>query len=102
MSAYLVANYTIFDMDSWQTNYAAAVIPTILSHGGEILVAEPETEAAEGSPLSYTVVLSFPSMEAAKGWWNSDEYQSIKHFRHESSKDGYVAFCNGFVMPDGS
>ena len=50
MAAYLVANYTITDMDFWQTNHAANVIPTILSHGGEILVAEPETEAVEGSP----------------------------------------------------
>jgi hypothetical protein len=39
-------------------------------------------------------------MEAVKGWWNSEEYQAIKHFRHESSNDGYVAFCNGFAMPD--
>jgi uncharacterized protein (DUF1330 family) len=100
MSAYLVGNSTITDLEAWQANYATAVIPQILKFGGEILVAEQESESIEGSPCHFTVVLRFPSMEALKKWWDSDEYQSIIHFRHETSKVNMVALCDGFVMPD--
>lgn len=99
MSAYLVGNLTITDSEAYQTNYVAAVVPQILSFGGEILVADQESEAVEGSPHHFTVVLRFPSMDALKKWWESEEYRSIIHFRHECSEANMVALCNEFVMP---
>ena len=40
MSGYLIANYKITNPQAYKA-YGAAVGPTILAHGGEILVAGP-------------------------------------------------------------
>lgn len=97
MSAYLIANYDVTN-DQGYHSYVGAVGATILSHGGEILVAGPGTEIVEGSPGAVTVVLKFPSMGALKGWYESAEYQEIIKLRTENTEGGLV-FANEFVMP---
>ncbi len=97
MAAYLIANYNITNEQGYQS-YIGAVGPTILSHGGEILVAGPGSEAVEGTPGAITVVLKFPSMEALRGWYDSAEYQEIIALRTDNTEGGMV-FANEFVMP---
>lgn len=98
LPAYALANYRITNLDGWQA-YADDVIPMIVRYKGEILVGEPEAEAIEGSPFHFMVVLRFPSMSALREWWDSEEYQAIKHLRTENTETSFVAFCNEFVMP---
>ncbi len=97
MTAYLIANYDITNEEGYQS-YVGAVGPTILSHGGEILVAGPGSEIVEGSPGAITAVLKFPSMEALRGWYDSSEYQGIIALRTDNTEGGLV-FANEFVMP---
>ncbi|MFP6806671.1 MAG: DUF1330 domain-containing protein [Pseudomonadales bacterium] len=97
MSAYLVTYYKITNPDAFH-NYTAAVGKTILSHGGEILVAGPGSVAKEGSPDPITVVLKFSSMDALNGWYDSPEYQEIIKLRTDNS-EGSMIFAEGFVMP---
>ena len=97
MAAYLIASYDITNTEGYQS-YTAAVGPTIISHGGEILVAGPGSEIIEGSPGAVTVVLKFPSMDALKGWYNSAEYQQIIALRTDNTQGGMI-FANEFVMP---
>lgn len=97
MAAYLIANYDITNEQGYQS-YVAAVGPTILGHGGEILVAGPGSEIIEGNPGAITVVLRFPSMEALRGWYDSPEYQQIIALRTDNTQGGLV-FANEFVMP---
>jgi len=97
MSAYLIANYDITNADGYQS-YIAAVGPTIVSHGGEILVAGPGSEIIEGTPGAITVVLKFPSMDSLKGWYDSSEYRDIIALRTDNTEGGMV-FANEFVMP---
>jgi uncharacterized protein (DUF1330 family) len=97
MAGYLIANYTITNEEGYQ-GYIAAVGPTILTHGGEILVAGPGSRAVEGDPEAVTVVLKFPSMQALQGWYDSPEYREILPLRTDNT-EGTVVFADEFVMP---
>ena len=96
MSGYLITSYKITNPEAY-TAYTAAVGPTIIAHGGEILVAGPGSEAIEGNPEPVTVVLKFPSMEALRGWYDSPEYQAIIHHRLDNT-EGSMVFADAFKM----
>ena len=97
MAGYLIANYNITNPEGYQS-YLAVVVPTIVAHGGEILVAGDGSEAVEGKPGAITVVLKFPSKEALRGWYDSPEYQEIIHRRTDNT-DGLMVFAETFVVP---
>ena len=97
MAGYLIANYNITNEEAYQ-QYLATVGPTIVTHGGEILVAGPGSEAVEGEPGSVTVVVKFPSKDALRAWYDSPEYQEIIHHRTDNT-EGTLVFADEFVMP---
>lgn len=97
MPAYLIANYKVLNPEGYNA-YVASVVPTILAHGGEILVAGADAEAVEGAPGDVTVVLRFPSRDTLQGWYDSPEYRAIMHLRTEST-EGHLVFADGFTMP---
>lgn len=97
MAAYLIANYRITNPASYGA-YPPAAVATLAAHGAEILVADYECEVVEGQPGSVTVVLKFPSKEAARSWYNSTEYQEVVRLRTDNS-EGFMVFANEFVMP---
>ncbi len=97
MSAYLITNYRVTNPDGY-SKYTAAVMPTIIPHGGEVLVAGAGSIAIEGNPDPVTVVVRFASMEALKGWYNSPEYQAIIHHRTDNS-EGSMVFAEQFSVP---
>jgi uncharacterized protein (DUF1330 family) len=94
MSAYLVANCRITNQEGFrkylQQDYALA------KYGGEVLAADFASEALEGKPAPRTVIIRFESKEAARGWYESAEYQAIVHYRLDSSEDGIVVICDGW------
>ncbi|MDY7115177.1 DUF1330 domain-containing protein [Halomonas sp. SSL-5] len=93
MSAYLVFNYRINDREAYDP-YLVAVASILEAHGAEILAADFASEALEGDAGHVTVVLRFPSKEAAKGWYDSPEYQEIIGLRLENC-DGLAVLANG-------
>ena len=97
MAGYLIANYKITNPEGYQA-YTAVVAPTVMAHGGEILVAGPGSTAVEGSPDPITVILKFPSKDALQGWYDSPEYQAIIHHRTDNT-EGSLVFADEFVMP---
>lgn len=97
MAAYFVVSYKITDPQGYEP-YVPAVIPTLMAHGCEPLVADYESEVIEGDPHHVTVVLKFTSREAAMGWYNSPEYQAIKHHRTDNSV-GTAVLVDAWVPP---
>jgi uncharacterized protein (DUF1330 family) len=97
VSAYLIANYKLTNPTAYQS-YVHAVMPTLEAHGAEVLVADYESEAVEGAPHSVTIVLRFPSKEAARAWYQSPEYQAIISLRTDNA-DGFVVFADHFTTP---
>jgi len=67
---------------------------TLELHGAEILAADFESEAFERNARQVTIVLKFPSKEAAKKWYQSPEYQKIIGIRLNNS-DGISALAKG-------
>jgi uncharacterized protein (DUF1330 family) len=84
MAAYFVFNYRINDQEAYNP-YLAEVPKTLEAHGAEILVADFESEVIEGDAGHVSVVLRFPSKEAARKWYESVEYQKIVRSRTDNS-----------------
>lgn len=81
MAAYLVIEAQISDLEGFSC-YAKVVPPLVAQFGGEYLVLGGEHEALEGDWGKTKVVLHrWPSMEAARRFWQSDEYQEAKRLR---------------------
>jgi uncharacterized protein (DUF1330 family) len=97
MTAYAIVELEITNVDEMGP-YMGAVGGTIAAHGGKYLVRPGldqiagNAEVAEGGPDEYPVkvILEFPSMAAAKGWYNSEEYQAILPCRRRNSKGKFL------------
>ncbi|CAN0500184.1 unnamed protein product [Phaeothamnion confervicola] len=99
MSGYIMANFELTDPVGYD-GYVPAVIPTLQAHGAEILVADYHSETIEGTPSKVTVVLRFPSKQAARAWYDSPEYQTIVHLRTDNS-EGFVVIADEFAIASG-
>jgi uncharacterized protein (DUF1330 family) len=85
MAGYFVANYTITNQAEY-TQYLAAVGPVLRAHGAENIVVDRGCELLEGSAGQVTVVLRFATKAAAKAWYQSPEYQAIRHLRTDNTE----------------
>jgi uncharacterized protein (DUF1330 family) len=76
--------------------YVAKVMPLIQSGGGRILGFDESPEIVEGEiELPRTVILEFPSRDAFRAWYDSEDYQAILPLRLESAP-GTMILVNGF------
>ena len=82
---YFIAHLDVTDPDSY-TPYRDKAPATVTQYGGTYLTRGGDSETMEGDKLpSRTVVLEFPSVKAAKAWYNSSEYQEIIGIRHANA-----------------
>ena len=95
---YILVRIHINDHEALFSKYGAAVGPTIRAHQGRALVASASPEILEGQwGNNSTVVLEFPSAQAAKAWYNSAEYQKAIPFRHAASEYTNMVVLQGFT-----
>lgn len=90
-------NYSLTDADAYGA-YPPAAMASMAGHEFDLLVADYASEPKEGSPGEVTVVLRFPSKDAAMRWYDSDAYREVRHLRTDNST-GHVVLCDEFVMP---
>jgi uncharacterized protein (DUF1330 family) len=81
--AYLIARARIDDPVQYR-KYAELAGPIIAKFGGRPLARGGRFEVLEG-PTGFNrfVVLEFPSLEQARAYFHSDEYQAAARFRRE-------------------
>ena len=91
--AYLVANFRITDSDAYSA-YPPVAGPTLEPYGAVVLAVDGESNVLEGESEPQTVVIRFPSMDAALDWYNSPEYQEIIQLRTDNS-EGFAVMING-------
>jgi len=91
MTAYALVELQITNMGGMKP-YIEAVSGTIAAHGGKSLVNPRAAEVAEGGLGEYPlkVIIEFPTMAAAKAWYNSAEYQAILPYRTDNSKGNFI------------
>ncbi len=95
---YFIFTEDIKDAEAMQA-YAGKAIPTIMQGGGRPIVVESNVDVIEGTwHGQQTVIIEFDSVEAAKGWYNSPEYQAIIGERHAAA-DSNAVIVGGFEMP---
>jgi uncharacterized protein (DUF1330 family) len=90
MAAYLIAQVSIHNPDVYR-GYTARSPEIIARYGGRILARGGTTEVLEGSDDNRRVVIvEFPSMDAARAFYNSTEYQQAKEIRAPASSAQFV------------
>lgn len=92
MAAYVYVELEVTDPAGY-SEYSKLAIPTIVQFGGKVLVAGENIEGLEGDwHPKRIVVLEFENMEQAKRWYNSSEYEPLKHMRFKAahSRGGLV------------
>ena len=85
MAAYILAEIDITNPDGYK-QYTQSVPATVAKYGGKFIVRGGAAEVLEGEwPQRRRVILEFPSVEAARRWWNSPEYEKPKALRRANS-----------------
>ena len=94
MKAYVIAVETIHD-EAMFAAYRQQVVPTLEAFGGRFVVRGGALTVMEGDwPHRRTVIIEFPSREAAEGWYASPAYQTVIDLRKKSS-DGALIIVDG-------
>jgi uncharacterized protein (DUF1330 family) len=79
--------------------YAQQSFPTMAAAGGRLLVADERPEVIEGEwRANRTVIIEFDSVEAARQWYRSPDYQAAVPLR-QAGADTDVVILAGFDMP---
>jgi uncharacterized protein (DUF1330 family) len=86
MVAYVLAEIEITNPEGYK-EYTTHVPATIAKYGGRFLVRGGAAHTLEGNwPQQRRVLLEFPSVEAARRWYDSPEYEKPKAMRIANSK----------------
>jgi uncharacterized protein (DUF1330 family) len=86
VAAYVIYQGEVVDperYDEYKTKGAASIVAA----GGRYVVRGGDVEVLEGeAPAGRTVVLEFPTMQAAVDWYRSDEYTEIRKLREGAAR----------------
>jgi len=100
LKGYAIFTERVHDPDG-MGSYAGKVVPTILARGGMPIVAGAPAQVLEGDwHGTQTVILEFPSVDDARSWFESDEYQAIIGERHAAAETNAI-IIEGFELPNG-
>ena len=77
---YLVANIRVKDKDKFAA-FSGMAAPVIKAHGGKVLARGPGAERHEGSVEGIVMMIEFESVDTARTFYLSDEYQAAKAVR---------------------
>ncbi|MEM9549785.1 MAG: DUF1330 domain-containing protein [Pseudomonadota bacterium] len=91
---YWIANNIVHDVETYETYKAANAVP-FREFGARFLVRGGAQTGAEGQINPRTVVIEFPSYEAALACYESDSYKSAKAIRDPVS-DGTLIIVEGY------
>ena len=82
--------------------YARAAAPTYPAYEGGVALRGPIAEVLEGNPDvnpgTRLVVLEFPSLEQARAWWESEQYQPLIKLRQPPVADTRAFLVDGIDL----
>jgi uncharacterized protein (DUF1330 family) len=94
MSVIFLAVDTLTNVDLFR-EYQAAVRPILAKTGYEMMAYDEAARPLEGTPGGHRVVMiRFPSEEAFREFYDSEEYQAIIGKRLDAT-DGFALLLNG-------
>jgi uncharacterized protein (DUF1330 family) len=92
MPAYVIACVT----DAWDQDklveYRDRNTDAVAKHGGRFVARGGRHEILEGdyTPMRI-VIIEFPDLDAARGWYDSDDYAPLRELRRSASVTNIVA-----------
>jgi uncharacterized protein (DUF1330 family) len=98
--AFMVGQIKVKDFPEYFERYASQVRAQAERFGGEFLVATTRAEVTEGEwNCNWTVVIRFPSKEAAMGFYHSPGYAPLKALRiDELTESGNLVLLPGLDL----
>jgi uncharacterized protein (DUF1330 family) len=94
MAAYAIAHLRTPTAHPDVIEYLERIQSTMDPFGGRFLVHGATVEVKEGPWPGTVVIVEFPDIDAARGWYDSDAYQSILHLRTDHI-DGEAVIVDG-------
>jgi len=98
MAAYAMAHLHTPQINDDVLEYIETIQDTLDPFGGRFLVHGAEVEVKEGDWPGTVVVIGFPDIDAARGWYDSPAYQAILPMR-TNHIDGAALIVDG-VAPE--
>jgi uncharacterized protein (DUF1330 family) len=90
MRAYLVAAETVHDEELF-AEYRKQVVATVEAFGGRFIARGGKQTVLEGQWQNpRTVIIEFPTREAAEAWYKSPDYQKIIGLRLKSTSGNLI------------
>ena len=94
MAAYFIVDVDVKNPKEYEP-YKQAAAASIAQYGGRYLVRGGTHEVIEGEwRPTRIVVLEFPTVEAAKRWYESEEYKKVKPLRLKNAV-GHMILVEG-------
>lgn len=93
--AYWIAHVDVADPKTYE-DYKAANAAPFAKYGARFIVRGGAQTLREGAAKSRTVVIEFPSLEAATACYDSPEYQAAKAIRDPISS-GDLVIVEGYT-----
>ena len=91
MAAYLLVDCEVTDPARYE-DYRALAPAAIARHGGRYLARGGEATTLEGDWVPRrVVVVEFPSLEAAKAFYDSPEYRAARAVRKDAARMNIIA-----------
>ena len=85
MKGYVIANVSVGDAAGYE-GYRSQTAAIIARYGGRFLVRGGAVEVREGDPgIHRLVILEFPSVQAARTFYDSPEYQAVLPIRLDTA-----------------
>src|SRR5215213_2083925 len=95
LAAYVIAGNQVTD-DEAMREYAKLVPATLEPFGGQFLVRGGQIDLVEGEwATPRLVIISFPILEHARNWYESDAYQAIIQMRFDGARTDFFMFADG-------
>jgi uncharacterized protein (DUF1330 family) len=81
---YLIAHIRVRDKDAFE-GFKQLSGAAIKAHNGKVLVANPAPDHREGEAHGLAIVVEFESIDAARGFYESDAYAEARAVREKIS-----------------
>jgi uncharacterized protein (DUF1330 family) len=94
VSAYVLVEIDVTDPDAY-AEYIPLAEASVKRHGGRYITRGAKSEALEGKWSGRIVLLEFDSLDAARSWYHSDDYQAALPIRLRTSEGRMIALEGG-------
>lgn len=101
LPVHVIANLVVEDVEKYHL-YEKGFFPLLKKHGGEFVTFDDSSVTFEGSEPreGRVVILKFPSAEAATGWYEDPDYQTLSEHRRAGTALKFLTMVHSLPARD--